>query len=377
MRALAWAVVGLIALSCATAEETSDTPTGGRGGRGGASGSDNDAPGGASGSGGSTGGALGGGAAGVLGMSGSGGELGSGGATGGSGGSGASGGASGTAGASGASGTNGSAGRGGTSGTAGASGTSGTSGAAGTAGRGGTSGTNGAGGTAGSAGTAGRGGTGGMSGTSGTGGAAGTGGTVCADADRDSLTDCDENGDNNPWTDPAIFNGMHVRLANQCSASGSCSENDTLNEVNQCMNPIAQERDQYSGWDWEDPPDDVCSNGYRFLPNWSNCDSSWAADWQGCIHLEGSGPHCFQIAGGTNEGCAALYFNGNTGNADVQTGGAAKCFSVGTGNYPIRWHYTMDNGSGSSMHVRYCAGTGSNCTPSAAIPSRMLRTRCP
>ncbi len=377
MRALAWVAVGLLGLSCATAEETPGIGKGGRGAKGGASGSDNDATFGSSGSGGSTGGD--GGAAGVFGMSGVGGELGSGGSTGGSGangtgGTGASGGASGTTGASGA------AGRGGASGTAGASGSAGTSGAAGTAGRGGTSGTGGTGGSAGRGGTSGTGGTGGSAGrggTSGTSGAAGTGGTVCADTDGDSLTDCDENGDGNPWTDPAIFNGMHVRLANQCSASGNCGENDTLNEVNQCMNPIEQERDQYSGWDWEDPPDDVCSNGYRFLPNWTNCDSSWAGDWQGCIHLEGNGPHCFQIAGGTNEGCAALYFNGNTGNADVQSGGAAKCFTVGTGNYPIRWHYTMDNGSGSSMHVRYCAGTGGNCAPSAAIPSRMLRVRCP
>jgi hypothetical protein len=306
-------------------------------------------------------------------MGGTGGTLGSGGSTVGSGGNGAAG----TGGSGGTSGTAGTSGTTGASGTAGRGGTAGSSGTSGTGGASGTGGTSGMAGTAGTSGTAGRGGTSGTNGASGTAGTAGTGGTVCADADGDSLTDCNERDDGDPWTDPAIFNGMHVRLANQCSSSGDCSENDTLNEVNQCMSSIDQERDQYSGWDWQDPPDDVCNSGYRFLPNWTNCDSSWAADWQGCIHLEGNGPHCFQIAGGTGQGCAALYFNGNTGNADVQTGGAAKCFTVGTGNYPIRWHYTMDNGSSSSMHVRYCAGTGSNCTPSAAIPSRMLRTRCP
>jgi len=309
----------------------------------------------------------------VFGSGGVGGTLGAGGE--GPGGSAGSGGATGSGGAAGSSGATGS---GGGTGSGGAAGRGGTSGAGGSSGRGGTSG---AGGTTGSGGTSGRGGTAGTGGAAGTSGTAGTGGSGggCPDGDGDSITDCDETGDGDSWTDPAIFNGMHVRLADQCSGAGECNENDTLNEVTQCMNPIIEERNQYSGWDWDNPPDNVCDSEYAFRPNWSNgsCRSGWAADWQGCIHLEGAGPHCFQIAGGSSQGCAALYFNGNTGTADIQTGAAAKCFNVGTGNYPIRWHYTMDQASSSSMHVRYCAGTGSNCAPSTAIPARMLRTSCP
>lgn len=199
-----------------------------------------------------------------------------------------------------------------------------------------------------------------------------------SDTDGDGVDDCTEDADGDPWTDATVFNGMHVRRANQCSASGNCGENDTLSEVDSCMQNVAEELDQYSGWDWEDPPNNICDSGYAFLPNWTGCDSTWAADWQGCIHLTSDGPHCFQITGGTNEGCAALYFNGNTGNADAQSGTGPVCFNVSAGDYPIRWHYTMDDGSSSSMHVQYCdAAGGGDCTPSTAIPSRMLRTQCP
>jgi hypothetical protein len=197
-----------------------------------------------------------------------------------------------------------------------------------------------------------------------------------SDLDGDGIDDCTEVGDGDPWTDPTVFNGRHVGRANQCSASGNCRENDTLQKVNDCMSRVDEERDQSAGWDWNDSPNDICSSAYGFLPNWSGCDSSWAADWQGCIDLKGGGPHCFQITGGTDEACAALFLDGST-TADVQTGTPAKCFDVPNGPYPIRWHYTMDNGSGSGMHVLYCAGNGSSCTPSAAIPSTRLRTSCP
>jgi hypothetical protein len=145
--------------------------------------------------------------------------------------------------------------------------------------------------------------------------------------------------------------------------------------VNTCMSSVDETRDQYSGWDWENPPDDICSAAYGFRPQWTGCDSSWAADWQGCIHLVGSGPHCLQIVGSANEGCAALFFNGAT-TVDVQSSGPAKCFNIAAGNYPIRWHYTMDNGTASSMHVRYCNGQGASCVPTLAIPSSMLRVAC-
>jgi len=206
-----------------------------------------------------------------------------------------------------------------------------------------------------------------------------TGGAGCADSDGDGATDCAEDGDGDGWTDRAVFNGLHVSRGNQCSSVGNCRENDTFAEVQSCMQGnVDEEKDQYAGWDWQNPPDNINSSGYGFQPNWSGSDTSWAALWEGCIHFATDGPHCFQIEGGTSEGCAAFYFDGNTGDADFQTGTGPTCFTVPAGNYPIVFHYTMDNGSSSSMHVQYCdAGGAASCTPSAAIPAAMLRTACP
>jgi hypothetical protein len=72
---------------------------------------------------------------------------------------------------------------------------------------------------------------------------------------------------------------MHVRRANQCSASGNCGENNTLQKVENCMSRVSEELDQSAGWDWNDAPNDICSSQYGFRPNWTGCDSSWAADW--------------------------------------------------------------------------------------------------
>jgi hypothetical protein len=196
---------------------------------------------------------------------------------------------------------------------------------------------------------------------------------TCGNRDGDGLDDCVEANDGDPWTDPDIFNGMRVRQRNQCSASGNCNENNTRAKVTSCMSgSIQQTLDQYAGWDWNNPPDDICSSGYGFRPNWTQCDSTWQAEWSGVINLAQAGNHCFNITGSTNEGCGSLFFD--TATNGIQTGAPTQCFDVAAGVYPILWHYTMDNGSSSSMHVNYCFGGASTCTPSTAIPASMLRT---
>jgi hypothetical protein len=183
--------------------------------------------------------------------------------------------------------------------------------------------------------------------------------------------------DGDPWTDPAIFNGMQVRWAQQCDASPNCAEVDTLAEVTACIasNPTKEQKNQYSGWDWTDPADSICSAGYNFQPNWSLCGDSdairWSADWQGYINLTQTGNHCFSVTGSNNEGCASIFFNMETSGATHVSG--PKCYNVPAGAYPIRWFYTMDNGSNSDMHINYCFGGSAMCVPSVVIPATMLR----
>ena len=231
--------------------------------------------------------------------------------------------------------------------------------------------------TAGSGGT-GSGGTGGTAaGAGGAGGGMGTGGcTMGTNTDGDGMDDCAETGDGDPWTDPAIFNGMHVRWAEQCSPAPSCALIDTLAEVDACVAsvPLVEQQDQYSGWDWIDPADNICSALYNFQPPWKQCNDinaiRWQADWQGYINLTKSGKHCFGSLGVIEESCAVIFFNTET-TGITQLSGTA-CYDVPAGKYPIRWHYEMDNGSDSDMHIIYCFGGAMTCSPAIAIPANML-----
>ncbi len=47
------------------------------------------------------------------------------------------------------------------------------------------------------------------------------------DSDGDSLSDCDEDTDSDPWTDKYVFNGAHVRWADACHASATPEDIDT------------------------------------------------------------------------------------------------------------------------------------------------------
>jgi hypothetical protein len=199
--------------------------------------------------------------------------------------------------------------------------------------------------------------------------------TAGANADGDCSDDCTEIGDGNPWTDPTKFNGVHVRQANQCTLLSLCLDNDLLSDVQSCMSgTIQEEKDQCSGWDWNDSADSICSSSYAFTPNWTTCDSSWQAEWKGYINLTGSGQHCFAVGGGGFGGCASLFFNTET--SGLQSGGT-RCYNATAGVYPILWHYTMAPLSTTSMHIRYCYGGGATCTPSAALPASMLRPTYP
>jgi hypothetical protein len=214
----------------------------------------------------------------------------------------------------------------------------------------------------------------------GQGGAGGTGGVPCAagaDQDGDGLTDCTELNDQNAWTDPAIFNGMRVRWAEQCDADPSCDPAETPTRADACLaeSGVREERLQSAGWSWADSPDSICDPSYGFQPAWQQCGGGererWQADWQGTIFLAEPGQHCFSVVGRESEACATLWFNGATTGPDYRTG--ARCYTVAAGVYPIRWYYQMDDGSSSDLHVNHCFGGAAPCTPTLEIPSTLLR----
>jgi len=198
-----------------------------------------------------------------------------------------------------------------------------------------------------------------------------------ADTDGDSLPDCAELGDNSPWTDPNVFNGMRVRHLNSCDGTPGCSEFDSLGEVDGCIGDesVQETLDQYAGWDFQDAPDDITASGYGFMPPFVTGDNTWQAEWSGFVYLQTAGLHCFGITGATSRGCGTLFFDDNA--QPLQTGGQV-CHDLEPGIYPIRWHYVMDDGGDAkSMHVNYCAGGDAPCTPTAVLPSSMLRPESP
>jgi len=192
-----------------------------------------------------------------------------------------------------------------------------------------------------------------------------------ANADGDGISDCDELGDGDPFTDPQSFNGVRVQLATHCTNLALCSDNDTRPEVAACMAVAeAEHRDQYAGWDWADGADSNCSASYGFAPPFGLCSTTWQARSTGTIHLS-AGTHCFEITGTAIGGCASLFFDADA--IAAQTGTGARCYDRTAGDYPIMWHYNMTRGAISSVHLRYCFGGQGPCTPSAILPARMLR----
>jgi hypothetical protein len=207
------------------------------------------------------------------------------------------------------------------------------------------------------------------------------------DTDGDSLGDCDEEDDGDDFTDPAIFNGVRVETRSQSDNDPACSMFDTLGEVFDAISGGADETlDQYAGWDFDDTDDNRTNPGYGFQPPFTDGDSSWQIDAVGHIQLA-AGRHCFEVAGETDESCGTLFVattpsdqfggwdaedSGTT--ATAQHGGGVSCLDLEAGVYPIRWHYEMDNGRGpQAMHLRHCHDESADCTPTDAIPSRILR----
>ena len=207
-----------------------------------------------------------------------------------------------------------------------------------------------------------------------------------ADSDGDSLFDCAELGDDDPFTDPTVFNGVRVQTRNHSYTAPACFLMDTVGEVRGLLNgPPDQELDQYAGWDFDDMPDNRTHPGYGFLPPWTVPSLTWQIDAVGYVQLE-AGRHCFEIAGRVDQACGTLFiantkaseFGGwdsvQQGSAAVAKHGAgAGCFDAPAGVYPIRWHYEMDDQHVQEFHLRYCHGGDGDCSPQQALPSGRLR----
>jgi len=221
------------------------------------------------------------------------------------------------------------------------------------------------------------------------------------DSDGDGMTNCDELADDQAWTDPDIFNGATVTHYPLCSTRAfgvNCNDYDTLGEVTSCINKTPRQTlDQYAGWDWDDPsgsPNAINTAGFGFLPNWSGTSTSFQLDARAFINVAQAGRHCFRINGGESNTCGSVYLVATSAStfcgwsavagstpAMTQHGDGTVCRDFNVGVYPFRWHLDRASGAQGDFHLDYCFGGNSDCTPTNAVPSQMLRssyaTSCP
>jgi hypothetical protein len=201
-------------------------------------------------------------------------------------------------------------------------------------------------------------------------------GTGCGvDTDFDGMDDCAEDADGDPFTDKNVFNGVSARLSDACSSIlNDCAFNriNTLSKVNSCVNATAalETRNQFSGWDFTTTEDQSCNPGYGFQPTWTVCRNRFAVDAHATMNVKTDGTYCFQIDGETAGQCGAFFFDGES--TALQSGNAARCYTVTAGQHAVHWYYNVASGAGNRrFRLLYCQGAG--CTPTTTLPSSLLR----
>lgn len=191
-----------------------------------------------------------------------------------------------------------------------------------------------------------------------------------ADSDTDGMLDCDEQNDGDAWTDPLLLNGVVAERGNSCHAAPTCTGIDTQAKIDACFNPI-EENTLYSGWDFATNDRNACDAGFDFAPAWTGCGEDFGVHYSGVVRLAQNGVHCFRLSGSTNDQCGALYFARDT--APFLSNGGAGCYALPAGVYPIEWFYETTSDGTNELHVDYCFGGQTVCTPNTALPAEDLR----
>ncbi|MBN1607465.1 MAG: cellulose binding domain-containing protein, partial [Polyangiaceae bacterium] len=196
-------------------------------------------------------------------------------------------------------------------------------------------------------------------------------GCLPVDSDHDGLSDCDEAGDGDPWTDPALFNGAHVRLYSACHASPENDLIDTTAEVAACIAAGAvQELDQYQGWNWSDPRSpSTCAPGYEFLPPLTSCLDDWLLTGTSSIDVPSDGTVCLAMRGDASGAAGVMFIDGV---AVAQLGEGTGCRSVDAGEHMLRWVVERTGAPQADQELSMCFGA-SDCEPTEPLTQRALR----
>jgi hypothetical protein len=307
--------------------------------------------------------------------------------------------------------TGGSTNAGGTPNSGGATNTGGaatTGGAANTGGAATTGGSTNTGGTPNTGGSTNTGGTPNTGGATNTGGVANTGGASgCANQDGDRYTECEEDADNVLSTSKSVWNGLTASLIGG-NGGGNCTEICLASQIASLFaNPI-ETHAIYSGWEFNtDQPvsQSPSSAAFGFQPPFTSTVTGWRMLYRGLFWVPPSatGQYCFNVDIGSDGGsgtsdtspdaCGAIYLPDVQANAWVMNGRhqsstsdsppmpsesnqRTKCTTFATaGGKRIDFVYQYSGNNADNrhqMHVKYCYGNASSCTPTTLIDDTVL-----
>ncbi|HVU04426.1 MAG TPA: hypothetical protein VHE30_21860 [Polyangiaceae bacterium] len=316
----------------------------------------------------------------------------------------------------GAAGSGGASNAGGASGSAGASNAGGASGSAGASNAGGATSAGGAqngggaataGGATSAGGSPGSGGAANAGGATQTGGSANTGGASgCANQDGDRLTDCEEDADDILSTSKTVWNGLTASLVG--SGGGNCTEICLASQIANLFGSPLETHAIYSGWDFDtDQPENQSPSSptFGFQPPFASTITGWRMLYRGLFWVPptATGQYCFNVdigsdgGSGTNDtspdACGAIYLPDVQANAWVMNGRhqtstsdsppmpseskqQTKCTTFATaGGKRIDFVYQYSGNNADNrhqLHVKYCYGSASPCTPTTPIDDTVL-----
>jgi hypothetical protein len=203
--------------------------------------------------------------------------------------------------------------------------------------------------------------------------------TPGSNRDGDSLDDCTEYGDNTPFTDPDIFNGLNGTALPVCTTKQTgtfCSTQDTVAEVRACAAMTASESmSQWSGWSWSQVSTPaLCAASHNFSPDWTqNCTQrSWAVYYSGVYNFPLAGRYCFRMnpASVSNGACGTLILNGD-GTVPLvitDTTTSAVCTTItAPTTTKIELYYQQNSGASSTytFDPMVCYTATGSCTPTS------------
>lgn len=248
----------------------------------------------------------------------------------------------------------------------------------------------------------------GTGGANATGGATGTGGaTSCSsNQDVDRYTDCEEDADGIFSTSKYVFNGVTAYLVG--NGGGNCTEICLASQIASLFASPLETHQIYSGWEFNtDQPESQAPNSatFGFQPPFTSTVIGWRMLYRGQFWVPPSatGQYCFNVDIGSDGGsgntdtspdaCGAIYLPDVQSDAWVMNGRhqsstsdsppmpadsnqRTKCTAFATAGakrIDFVYQYSANNASNRhQMHVKYCYGNASSCTPTTLIDDTVL-----